>query len=110
MSSIKTLRCPACDLDRDLGSFALTHKPETGAVCDFCQESGHHTPTPTQKIEPEPSPAPRKRGPKPKEKLKVEEKAPEPERIKERSPEIQAEADAAFAMPYTPPTFDKMLA
>ena len=108
MSSIKTLRCPACDLDRDLGSFALTHKPETGAVCDFCQESGHHTHTQASKIEPAAPPAPRKRGPKPKEKLEV--KAPEPERVKERSPEIQAEADAAFAMPYTPPTFDKKLA
>lgn len=109
MSSTKT--CPSCQIERDLESFSLTPEVTEHAICDFCVELGPKAPPPT----------PKKRGRKPKEApqeptpLPTPQPAQEtpqkpPERPVERSPEIQAEADAAFAMPYVAPKFDQQAA
>lgn len=109
MSSTKT--CPSCQIERDLESFSLTPEVTEHAICDFCVELGPKAPPPT----------PKKRGRKPKEApqapipLPTPQPAQEtpqkaPERPVERSPDIQAEADAAFAMPYVPPKFDQQAA
>ena len=109
MSSTKT--CPICQIERDLESFSLTPDVTEHAICDFCVELGPKAPPPT----------PKKRGRKPKEApqeptpLPTPQPAQEtpqkaPERPVERSPEIQAEADAAFAMPYVAPKFDQQAA
>lgn len=109
MSSTRT--CPSCQIERDLESFSLTQELTEHTICDFCLESAPKAP-------PEAKPEPRRRPRKAKEPLAVvtpppePENAPErpPERPKERTPELQAEADAAFAMPYVGPKFDKATA
>lgn len=109
VSSTKT--CPSCQIERDLESFSLTPELTEHSICDFCTELAPKAPPPT----------PKKRGRKPKEApqeptpLPTPQPAQEtpqkpPERPVERSPEIQAEADAAFAMPYVAPKFDQQAA
>lgn len=84
--------CSTCGVEREASTL------DKHGMCPFCVDEGREPPAKYAKIVVRPP----KEVPPPAE--------PAPKIPKASSPEKQADVDAAFAIPYTPPQFDKVAA